>query len=183
MGLSLHVMPLWKFWAGQIPESVIAGMPVTTVRVRPLHADPEQGKSQERAVMESLRARDARIVWSQEDKVACSEQFPSYDLWHALRAFAAHETFPLKKWFRPQPSQEVDDWSKHLCLTQLKLPTEYAYCHLIFHADRFGWYLPAEFSQPISDDGISIGSSVKLALEFICSSGRPKRLNRPSFDR
>ena len=172
MGLSIHVMPLWKFWAGQVPDTVIAGMKAVVVRRVPLDADVDAARLEERKLMEFLQRRDARLGWSQKDEVVFSRRFPSYDMLHALRAFAAHQTFPTRRWFRPQPFQPVADWSRHPALLRLRAPGDYAHRHLIFHAPNGGWYLPAEFSDPFelasdaNQEGISVGSAERLCVEL-----------------
>lgn len=180
MGLSIHVMPLWKFWAGQIPDTVINGIAATVVRAQPLNAGVEVAKREERNVMEALQTRDVRISWSQDDKVVFSQRFPSYDMLLALRAFAVHQTFPRTRWFMPQPFRAVENWSTHPLLRRLKAPHEYACRHVIFHAENFGWYLPAEFSEPINAEGFSIGSSPKLRDEMRLLERAVRGVDTPS---
>ncbi len=167
MSLDIHVMPIWRFWAGEYSTATErlaeqTGAPFTrTGQPKALY---NTGEAQQLAkdVRRWIELKTGLSeAWSDDGDIVFSKQF-QFDAIHAVRAYAAHmesseEPFTLTENFHSSPAVRRV-WAG--------VPTDFP--HLIRHEDNAGFYVPANFESPLKLMGQPpiIGSSVQLMIEL-----------------
>jgi hypothetical protein len=167
MSLDIHVMPIWRFWAGEYSTAAerfaaSTGTPISRIGQPKALYQSDQAKQLAKGVRRWIEQQTGQSeAWSDDGDIVFSEQF-QFDAIHAVRAYAAHtesseEPFTLTEEF--QSSAAVRRvWAG--------VPTDFP--HLILHEDNAGFYVPVDFELPMKLMGQppTIGSSVQLMIEL-----------------
>jgi hypothetical protein len=168
MALDLHVMPLWKFWAGEYTTATerfaaSTGVPMSRVgRPKALY-DPHEAQHLAKGVRLWIeRQTGVSQAWEDDGDIAFSEQF-QLDAIHAVRAYAAHTDMSPDG-----PFEIITDFHRSPAVRRILagVPTEFP--HLVFHEDNQGFYVPVDFEYPMKLMGKAptVGSSVQLMIEL-----------------
>lgn len=167
MGLDVHVMPLWKFWAGDYVSPVERLAPEKYVRVGGAKAlyVPDMAKHKVRLLQtQILHSTLAEVPWPDDGEVAFSHQFSMQAL-HAVQAYAAYLQYPPTNLHKPLPFDLKGEYPSPDAFLKGR-PTKYR--HLIAHQDERGIYVPLDFEKPVilREDPYSVGSTNKLVVEL-----------------
>jgi hypothetical protein len=167
MALDIHVMPLWRFWAGQYTTAMErlaerTGSTMSRIGNPKALYDEREARQLAKAVRLWIEQKTGTTdAWEDDGDIAFSEQF-QFEAVHAVRAYAAHteisdEPFDLTGEFHH---------SRALRRVLAGVPTDFP--HLIHHEDNAGFYVPADFARPLKLMGKppTIGSSVRLMIEL-----------------
>ena len=171
--LDVFVTPLRRYLSGDLavaaqPVAVAGGalhhdlLPISRRSIPPQHLGD---------FIAALRRRlpgtlEANLPWSEQGEPAFAAQLPA-EAWHALRAFAVDEYYPVPGFTFGAESH------RHPGLERVLAGGRSGFRHLIRQHPQQGFYLPADFSAPfeLSDSQGQgtpplVGSSVSLLREL-----------------
>jgi hypothetical protein len=167
MGLDIHVMPIWRFWAGEYTTAAErfaeqTGAAISRVGQSKALYPPDESRQ---LAIGARRWVEQRIgqseAWNDDGDIVFSEQF-QFEAIHAVRAYAAHTECS------EEPFAMTDDFHTSPAVRRILagVPTDFP--HLIRHEDNAGFYVPADFESPVKLMGQppTIGSSVRLMIEL-----------------
>ena len=165
MALDIHVMPLWKFWAGEYTTAMErfaerTGTPMSRIGRQKALYPPQEARDLARGLRLWVEQETGtENAWEDDGAIVFSEQF-QFEGIHAVRAYAAHredsqEPFEITEGFERYPA---------LRKRMAGVPTEFP--HLIHHEDNQGLYVPVDFELPLMGGPFSIGSSVQLMMDL-----------------
>ena len=167
MSLDIHVMPLWKFWAGEyttaterFAESI--GTPMSRIGLpKALYGEGEARRLAKGVRLWIEQQTDAGQAWEDDGEIAFSEQF-QFEAIHAVRAYAAHIESSQ------EPFALTADYHRSPAVRRVLAGVPTSFPHLIHHEDNQGFYVPVELERPLKLMGQppTIGSSVQLMIEL-----------------
>ena len=187
MGLDVHVMPIWKFKAGDF-ASPLERLGMVPVILRPdgmTQRDPHSRpgfitrwrakRSTQRLKREIEVEIGHPVHWNEEGDVAYTEQAHGFE---PLRAFA--KWLDYRDVFSTFEAPPEDNYYKHPVMSD-KLSRPLTYPHLVDHNCYGGYYLPAEMERVVYVEPFvawgkfvfknSVGSSNRLLKELQQLSG------------
>lgn len=167
MGLDVHVMPLWKYFAGDF-LSPVEKLFANVQRVGT--PKPDARETEARETVENIRFMVREVLriepaWTDEGESVFCEQY-RYEAFHLLRAYAAEFEAARGAPFVFDASGDPTE-NPHLKRLTRDVPT--AFRHLIKHSDDEGFWLPIPMTHVVLLDPetwFAAGSSHGLLAEL-----------------